>query len=86
MYLKDLRKEGLNVTDAIVIVDREQGGPQNLDLNGIRCHSVCTLMQVYSLTAALKKILLTLFCFRSWAFFLRVAKLMKSWWIKSVHI
>jgi hypothetical protein len=85
MVLKDLRKEGLNVTDAIVIVDREQGGPQNLDSNGIKCHSVCTLMQVYILTAALKKDIFTLFC-RSWAFFLRVVKLMKSWWIKYVHI
>lgn len=36
------------MTDAIVIVDREQGGPQNLDREGIKCHSVCTLMQVYN--------------------------------------
>jgi len=51
---QDLRKEGLKVTDAIVIVDREQGGPQNLENNGIKCHSVCTLMQV-------RKVLITFF-------------------------
>ncbi|CAB3371448.1 Hypothetical predicted protein [Cloeon dipterum] len=45
----DLRGAGLKVTDAIVIVDREQGGPENLQNEGIKCHSVCTLMQIISI-------------------------------------
>ncbi|XP_059476297.1 uridine 5'-monophosphate synthase isoform X2 [Neocloeon triangulifer] len=52
----DLRKEGLVVTDAIVIVDREQGGPKNLEKEGINCHSVCTLMQMMDILKASGKV------------------------------
>lgn len=41
-----LRREGLRVTDAIVLVDREQGGREKLVRSGIRLHSICTLSQI----------------------------------------
>uniref|UniRef100_A0A8C5U0V6 Uridine 5'-monophosphate synthase n=1 Tax=Malurus cyaneus samueli TaxID=2593467 RepID=A0A8C5U0V6_9PASS len=41
-----LQKEGLKVTDAIVLLDREQGGKARLEQHGIRLHSVCTLTGV----------------------------------------
>lgn len=39
----DLRMEGLVVEDAIVVVDREQGGPGNLKNGGLTMHSLYTL-------------------------------------------
>ncbi|NXY67313.1 UMPS synthase, partial [Glareola pratincola] len=41
-----LQKEGLKVTDAVVLLDREQGGKARLEEFGIRLHSVCTLSGV----------------------------------------
>ncbi|XP_062463022.1 uridine 5'-monophosphate synthase [Pezoporus occidentalis] len=41
-----LRKEGLKVMDAVVLLDREQGGKARLEECGIRLHSVCTLSGV----------------------------------------
>ena len=39
----DLRSEGLVVEDAIVVVNREQGGMGNLEKRGIQMHSLFTL-------------------------------------------
>ncbi|KAG8432162.1 hypothetical protein GDO86_016704 [Hymenochirus boettgeri] len=44
-----LQREGLQVTDAIVLVDREQGGREKLAERGIRLHSVFTLSQLMDL-------------------------------------
>ncbi|KAJ1190240.1 hypothetical protein NDU88_006978 [Pleurodeles waltl] len=41
-----LQQEGLKVTDAIVLIDREQGGKANLQAHGIHLHPVCTLTKV----------------------------------------
>lgn len=51
-----LQKEGLKVTDAVVLVDREQGGRDNLQARGIRLHSVCTLSTVLRILEQQKKI------------------------------
>ncbi|XP_012258383.2 uridine 5'-monophosphate synthase-like [Athalia rosae] len=40
---KDLLNEGLKVQEAIVILDREQGGKNNLKINGIQMKSLYTL-------------------------------------------
>ncbi|XP_058822689.1 uridine 5'-monophosphate synthase [Topomyia yanbarensis] len=41
--VNDLRAEGLAVTDAIVVVDREQGGARNTEEDGVKMHSLFTL-------------------------------------------
>lgn len=44
--VKDLRNEGLEVCEAIVVVDREQGGVQNLANHGLKMKFLCTLSQI----------------------------------------
>ncbi|KAB1284082.1 Uridine 5'-monophosphate synthase [Camelus dromedarius] len=51
-----LQKEGLKVTDAVVLLDREQGGRDKLQAHGIRLHSVCTLSKVLEILEQQEKV------------------------------
>lgn len=41
--VKDLHKEGLIATEAVIILDREQGGRQNLEANKVHMKSLFTM-------------------------------------------
>ena len=53
---KILRDHGLVVNDALVFLDREQGGKRNLELNGIRVHTVTRVSELLDFLRESKKI------------------------------
>ncbi|XP_058791404.1 uridine 5'-monophosphate synthase [Phymastichus coffea] len=44
--VKDLKNEGLNVTTALVVLDREQGGRKNLETAGLTVKNLFTITQL----------------------------------------
>lgn len=44
--VKDLHKEGLIATEAVIILDREQGGRQNLEANKVEMKSLFTMTKL----------------------------------------
>lgn len=44
--VKDLKDAGLNCTDALILLNREQGGEAFLNNNGIKVHSLLGMMQL----------------------------------------
>lgn len=53
---KELKKEGLEITDVVVFLDRGQGGDVNLENNGIAAHSVVSCADVLSVLHSAGKI------------------------------
>ncbi|XP_023255124.1 uridine 5'-monophosphate synthase-like, partial [Seriola lalandi dorsalis] len=51
-----LNKEGLKVTDAIVLVDREQGGVEMLHSVGIKLHPIISMSKLLDVLLAAKRI------------------------------
>ncbi|KAL0278618.1 UNVERIFIED_CONTAM: hypothetical protein PYX00_000390 [Menopon gallinae] len=53
---RDLNNEGLKATHAVVVVDREQGGTQNLKEKGIKMHVLVTLSELLKILLRAGKI------------------------------
>jgi uridine monophosphate synthetase len=53
---ESLKNEGLLITDAVVLVDRQQGGRKHLAEKGIRLHAVCTITSLVEILLQKKKI------------------------------
>lgn len=54
--VKDLQKEGLIATEAVIILDREQGGRQNLEANKVPMKSLFTLTKLIEILLSHEKI------------------------------
>ncbi|KAK0093938.1 hypothetical protein PV326_012300 [Microctonus aethiopoides] len=54
--VKDLKHEGLIITEALVVMDREQGGRKNIENSGIKIKSLYTLTQLLHYLLAAGKI------------------------------
>ncbi|MBQ7258026.1 MAG: orotate phosphoribosyltransferase [Abditibacteriota bacterium] len=54
--IRPLKAEGLNVTDILVIIDREQGGTKLLAEAGYKLHSIGTLSQILEYLKSVNKI------------------------------
>ncbi|KAK0168417.1 hypothetical protein PV327_002220 [Microctonus hyperodae] len=54
--VNDLKQEGLVITEALVIMDREQGGRKNIENSGIKVKSLYTLTQLLHYLLAAGKI------------------------------
>lgn len=53
---QELRKAGLEVTDVVVFLDRQQGGAENLQKNGVQAHCVCQVSDLLQILVGAKKI------------------------------
>lgn len=54
--VRDLEREGLKVTTAVVTVDRQQGGVKNLADRGIKMRSLTSLTQIMEILCAAGKV------------------------------
>jgi uridine monophosphate synthetase len=54
--IQTLEAAGLAVSDVVVLIDRQQGGPQNLAAAGYRLHTALTLSQIVAALEAAGRI------------------------------
>lgn len=54
--VNDLRKEGLKAEEAIIILDREQGGRQNLEANDVKIRALLTMSKLIEILVENNKI------------------------------
>jgi uridine monophosphate synthetase len=47
-----LAREGLRITDLVVLVDRESGGREEIERHGVRCHAYARISELLDLAAA----------------------------------
>jgi uridine monophosphate synthetase len=47
-----LKRQGLQITDLVVLVDRESGGCEEMERHGVRCHAYARLSELLELAAA----------------------------------